>query len=358
MPMSDIGEYNAAAANFASSAMQSTANLAQSNFNFRKTKELADYQVELNKELEQYNHNRKMRSFSDAAEAARNGGFSALAALGQNTMSSPQELSSSITPYNSAGLVAPDFSSSLLLQKQLEKMDADIDATKTDNAIKQSNLDSSTGVNAAINDKLKGLGYDVPINQSEGFLRGVSMFDSYLSDTDDRSLKRLANDNQRFLEKLKASPEAQKKMTEGFYAELEKSLVSLEDQKTLLKGHKLDNSKKFQDVEIGGVQYRLVQAELYAKMYDNQVIKPLEAAKLESDVASAQANSEYLMFKLDSEHWKFVNQQQKSNPWYWYDKRDEDFKNGDYYEASKSWFFGGLYLLPDILGSGLAKLVK
>lgn len=356
--MSDIGEYNAAAANFATSAMQSTANLAQSTFDFKATKKLARYQADLNKELEQYNHNRKMQSFRDAAQAARNGGFSPLAALGQNTMSSPQELSSSVSPYHSAGMVAPDFSSSLLLQKQLEKMDADIASTKTDNAIKQSSLDASAGVNTAINDKLKALGFDVPINQSEGFLRGISQFDSYLAESDDRALKRLANDNQRFLEKLKASPEAQKKMTEGFYAELEKSLVSLEDQKTLLQGHKLDNTKKFQDIEIGGVQYRLVQAELYSKMYDNQVIKPLETAKLESDVASAQANSEYLMFKLDSEKWKYSNQQQKSNPWYWYDLRDEEFKNGNYYEASKSWFLGGLYLLPDIVGSGLSKLVK
>lgn len=110
MLMSDIGDYNAAAANFATSAMQSSANLAQSTFDFSATKKLARYQADLSKELEQYNHNRKMQSFRDAAQAARNGGFSPLAALGQNTMSSPQELSSSVSPYHSAGMVAPDFS--------------------------------------------------------------------------------------------------------------------------------------------------------------------------------------------------------------------------------------------------------
>lgn len=358
--MSDINQYNAAAAEFASKSVEGTNNLLSSSFNMELTKELAKYQQELNRQDAEFNRNMKLRSYQDAVNSARYAGVSPLAAIGGDPIASAASMGTeSITPYSGLHPAsAPDLSGSLLLGKQLEKMDAEIDNAKTDNAIKQSTLDNNAGLNQAINDKLKTLGFEVPLNQSEGFLRGMNNFDQYLLDSDDRALKRLANDNQKFIEKLKQDPEAQKKMRQGFYAELEKTLVSLEDQKELLKGRKLDNTKKWQDIEIGEQHYRLIKAQVFAQMYDNEVIKPLETAKLESEVSASQSNAEYLMFKLDTEKWRFVNQQQKSNPWYWYDKRDEEFANGQYWEASKSWLLGGLYIIPDVVGSAIGKLIK
>lgn len=360
LAMSSLDQYNSMAAEFASKSIEGTNNLLASQFNYDNTIKLAKYQKELDRQDAEFNRNMKLKSYQDAVTAAHNAGVNPLTALGHDPIASAATMgSNSITPYSGLRPTsAPDLSGSLLLGKQLEKMDAEIDNAKTDNAIKQSTLDTNAGVNQAINDKLKSSGFEVPLNQSEGFLRGMNNFDQYLLDSDDRALKRLANDNQRFIEKLKQDPEAQKKMREGFYAELEKTLVSLEDQKELLKGRKLDNTKKWQDIEIGEQHYRLVKAQVFAQMYDNEVIKPLETAKLESEVSASQSNAEYLMFKLDTEKWRFVNQQQKSNPWYWYDKRDEEFSNGQYWEASKSWLLGGLYIIPDAVGSGIGKMIK
>lgn len=358
--MSDLDSYNAAAANFADTAMAQTGSLVQSSFNMENTKKLAEYQQKLNRQNAEYNRNMKLKSYQDALDAARYAGVSSLAAVGSNPMANAaQKSDSSVTPWTDFHSSSPSFSSSAVLARQLQQMDANINATKTQTAVQQQNLDNNVGLNDAINTKLRTLGYDIPVQNSLGFLNGLSAFDQYLTDTNDRALKRLANDNLRFLENLKNNPEGQKKIQEGFYAELDKVILSKEDAATILAGHKLDNSKKVQDIKVGGVTYRCVQQDLYAKIYDNQVLKPLETARLESEVSKAQTESEFVIFNLDKAKLEF-GYEQRSNPWYHFDKRDEYIKNGDYIKAGEEIFLGGLYTLPDLTSTalGIKKLGK
>lgn len=351
--MSELSDYNAAAAQFADTALQQTGSLMQSTFNYKKTKQLAKYQQELNRQDAEYNRNMKLRSYQDAIQAARNAGVSPLAAIGSQPLSSSAQMSdTSITPWTDFKSSSPSFSASAVLSRQLQQMDENIKSTEIANAIQAKNLGEKEGTNMAINDKLKGLGYEVPIDNSTGFLTGLETFDSHLANSSDRNLRRLANSNAEFIENYKQKPEVQSKIMEGYMAELEKSIVSAEDAKVLLKGHKLDNKLSAQKIKIAGVEYQVVKADLYAKWYDNKIIKPLQSAKLEGDVAFSQANAEYMIFRLDRDKQDY-NRDKRSSPWYWYDLRDEEFENGEYYEAGKSWFLGGLYMMPDVIGAGL-----
>lgn len=349
------------AAEFASKSIEGTNNLLASQFNYDNTIKLAKYQKELDRQDAEYNRNMKLKSYQDAVSAAHYAGVNPLTALGHDPIASAATMgSNSITPYSGLRPTsAPDFSGSLLLGRQLEQMDANINATKTQTALQQQNLDSNVGLNEALNSKLRGLGYDIPIQNSQGFLNGLNSFDQFLTDSDDRALKRLGNDNLRFLETLKGNPDAQKKIQEGFFAELDKVILSKEDAQVILEKHKLDNSKMVQDIKIGDVTYRCVKQDLYSKIYDNQIVKPLETAKLESEVSKSQTESEFVIFNLDKAKLEF-GYELRSNPWYHFDKRDEYVKSGDYEKAGEEVFLGGLYTLPDIVSTalGIKKLGK
>lgn len=335
------------------------------------TLEMFDKETQVNRENWQmqndYNANQLVRNVNDAKQA----GLNPLSVLNAPSYSAGGINSSSATPYPSADTslltsILP-FASSLMTQsleskkvkKDNEVKNAEIDKIVAETEqIRNKNADYSAK-NKALQESFAKKGIEIPRLGATGFVDGLERADEVITNQSDRNLKRAMNNNMMIVEQFKSQPEYLEKMQASMYAELDRNVVALEDAKEILKGHKLDNQKNYQEIEINKVRYQVVKTELAKELFNLHVIQPKQAQSIDlandnarADFENKYMQQEYMLFKVMSEREKHVWEQQ-TNPYWWSKQADEASENGDYAKAGTYMFNSLFYMIPHYVSTAL-----
>lgn len=335
------------------------------------TLELFDLETERNRENWQmqndYNRNQLNRTIRDAQQS----GINPLSVLGSPSYSAGAIDSASPSAYPSADTslltsILP-FASSLMSQtleskkvdKDNEVKNAEIDKIFAETeAIRNKNRDYDAK-NQALQKSFSAKGIEIPRLGATGFVDGLERADEVITNQSDRILKRVMNNNMMIVEQFKSQPEYLEKMQASMYAELDRNVVALEDAKEILKGHKLDNKKNYQEIEINKVRYQVVKTDLAKELFNLNVIQPKQAQSLDLSNSNARADfenkfmqQEFMLFKVQTEREKH-NWEQQSNPYYWSKQADEAMEKGDQIYAGRCLFNSLFYMIPHYISTAI-----
>lgn len=335
------------------------------------TLELFDLETERNRENWQmqndYNRNQLNRTIRDAQQS----GINPLSVLGSPSYSAGAIESATPSAYPSSdtsmitsllpfiGSLMGQTLESKKVEKENEVKNAEIDKLVAETEeLRNKNADYSAK-SQALQESFAKKGIEIPRLGATGFVDGLERADEVITNQSDRTLKRAMNNNMMIVEQFKSQPEYLEKIQASMYAELDRNVVALEDAKEILKGHKLDNQKNYQEIEINKVRYQVVKTELAKELFNLNVIQPKQAQSLDLANSNAKADfenkymqQEYMLFKIMSEREKYGWEQQ-ANPYWWSKKADEACENGDYLKAGTYMFNSLFYMIPHYVSTAI-----